>query len=86
MPFSTTNPVPCRRGAVGLMRPAQRDREFVADFLRKTARLGETQMLLVPQPVGLRQGEHAPVDEAGSGSVGEGASPSAIARKPPSRT
>ena len=72
-----------------MMRAAERDRKFIADLLRKSARLRKAQMvrvaglaaadetglfghkaqmLLVPQPLGLRQGQYAFVD-AGAGLV-----------------
>ena len=72
-----------------MMRPAQRDREFIADLLSEPARLRKAkmvrvgrfaaadqaglfghkpQMLFVPYPFGLRQGQDAFVD-AGAGLV-----------------
>ena len=73
-----------------MMRPAERDREFVADLVSEPARLRKPQMvgiawfaaadearlfghkpqmLFVPQPFGLGQGQHAFVD-AGAGLLG----------------
>src|SRR6266403_681472 len=64
-------PIPFLAGAVqfAMMRAAKRDGKFVADFLPKSALLRKTQMVLIPQPLGLRQGKDTFID-AGAGLLG----------------
>ena len=45
--FLTTNPAPYRAVQFAVMRPAERDREFIADLLSKSARLRKAQMVRV---------------------------------------